>query len=131
MNLNHIYAVRVRAENAFGVSDPSQPVTSRLLTRSMSFKKLINSTENLIFIINLADEKPQEDKEPISKTKRPTGSAYDDYGSKPSLQVDGPDIQYFLEGQNARITMLLVGYPVPDITWYHDVSLFFIFIFIF
>lgn len=42
-------------------------------------------------------------------------------GSRPSLQVDGPDIQYFLEGQNARITMLLVGYPVPDVTWYHDV----------
>ena len=35
LNLNHIYAVRVRAENLFGVSDPSQPVTSRLLTRSM------------------------------------------------------------------------------------------------
>jgi hypothetical protein len=43
-------------------------------------------------------------------------------GTRPSLQIDGPDIQYFLEGQNARITMLLVGYPVPDITWYHDVS---------
>jgi hypothetical protein len=31
--------VRVRAENTFGVSDPSQPVTSRLLTRSMFLKK--------------------------------------------------------------------------------------------
>ncbi len=38
LNLNHIYAIRVRAENAFGVSDPSQPVTSRLLTRSMLLK---------------------------------------------------------------------------------------------
>ncbi|CAF3273918.1 unnamed protein product [Rotaria sp. Silwood2] len=43
-------------------------------------------------------------------------------GTRPSLQVDGPGIQYFLEGQNVRITMLLVGYPVPDITRYHDVN---------
>lgn len=71
----------------------------------------------------LADDKRKNgEQEPISKTRRPPTSAYDEYGSRPSLQVDGPDIQYFLEGQNARITMLLVGYPVPDITWYHDVS---------
>jgi hypothetical protein len=48
LNLNHIYAVRVRAENVFGVSDPSQPVTSRLLTRSM----LIGETTrmNLLYL---------------------------------------------------------------------------------
>lgn len=124
MNLNHIYAVRVRAENTFGVSDPSQPVTSRLLSRG--------------------DERGKDDEEPMSKTKRLPTSALDEYGklsneylefllfiyefylivgTRPSLQVDGPDIQYFLEGQNVRITMLLVGYPVPDLTWYHDVSL--------
>ncbi|CAF4580073.1 unnamed protein product, partial [Rotaria sp. Silwood1] len=102
LNLNHVYAIRVRAENAFGVSDPSQPVTSRLLTR--------------------ADEpRVESEQEPTSKTRRPYTSALDEYGgTRPSLQVDGPDIQYFLEGQNVRITMLLVGYPVPDITWYHD-----------
>ncbi|CAF0817324.1 unnamed protein product [Adineta steineri] len=100
LNLNHIYAIRVRAENAFGVSDPSQPVTSRLLTRT--------------------DERHKEDEEPISKTRRLPSSTLGDYGTRPSLQVDGPDIQYFLEGQNVRITMLLVGYPVPDIIWYHD-----------
>ncbi|CAF1031742.1 unnamed protein product [Rotaria sordida] len=102
LNLNHIYAIRVRAENAFGVSDPSQPVTSRLLTRT--------------------DEPHVEtEQEPISKTKRPYTSVLDEYGgTRPSLQVDGPDIQYFLEGQNARITMLLAGYPIPDVTWYHD-----------
>jgi len=101
LNLNHIYALRVRAENTFGVSDPSQPVTSRLLSRT-------------------DERKPETEPEPSSKTKRTPTSPYDDYGTRPSLQVDGPDIQYFLEGQNARITMLLVGYPVPDITWYHD-----------
>ncbi|CAF4054597.1 unnamed protein product [Rotaria sp. Silwood1] len=80
LNLNHIYAVRVRAKNIFDVSGPSQPVTSRLLTR--------------------ADEKRvEEEQEPISKTKRPPTSTLDEYGARPSLQVDGPDIQYFLEGQ--------------------------------
>ena len=43
LNLNHIYSIRVRAENTFGVSDPSQPVTSRLLTRGMFFKQRIDS----------------------------------------------------------------------------------------
>ncbi|CAF4921830.1 unnamed protein product, partial [Rotaria sp. Silwood1] len=63
----------------------------------------------------------ESEQEPTSKTRRPYTSALDEYGgTRPSLQVDGPDIQYFLEGQNVRITMLLVGYPVPDITWYHD-----------
>ena len=137
MNLNHIYAVRVRAENDFGVSDPSQPATSRLLTRSKSERQRSKSNRNFRF---LADERRPEDQvEPISKYKRPPTSTYDDIGgeksrvlirhsslpfsgSRPSLQVDGPDIQYFLEGQNARITMLLLGYPVPDIAWYHDVS---------
>ncbi|CAF4166926.1 unnamed protein product, partial [Rotaria sp. Silwood2] len=102
LNLNHIYAVRVRAENAFGVSDPSQPATSRLLTRT-------------------DEPRVETEQEPTSKTRRPYSSAIEDYGgTRPSLQVDSPDIQYFLESQNARITMLLVGYPVPDITWYHD-----------
>jgi hypothetical protein len=98
--------------------------------------------------INLADERRIEDEqEPISKTRRLPSSTMDDYGgneiniilesvfaifrysgTRPSLQVDGPDIQYFLEGQNVRITMLLVGYPVPDITWYHDVSFSFVLI---
>ncbi|UJR34155.1 hypothetical protein I4U23_021562, partial [Adineta vaga] len=100
LNLNHIYAVRVRAENTFGVSDPSQPVTSRLLSRG--------------------DERNKDDDGSASKTKRLPTSRLDEYGTRPSLQVDGPDIQYFLEGQNVRITMLLVGYPIPDITWYHD-----------
>jgi hypothetical protein len=140
LNLNHIYAVRVRAENMFGVSDPSQPVTSRLLTRSTSMNErhLFDIMTNIV----LVDERRNDaESEPIGKTRRPLTSAYDDYaghlfsltwnehcqrvlvrlGSRPSLQVDGPDIQYFLEGQNARITMLLVGHPVPDITWYHDV----------
>ncbi|CAF3800634.1 unnamed protein product, partial [Rotaria magnacalcarata] len=102
LNLNHIYAVRVRAENRFGVSDPSQPVTSRLLTRT-------------------DEQQVESEKEPTNKTRRPYTSMHDDYGGvRPSLQVDGPDIQYFLEGQNARITMLLVGYPIPEITWFHD-----------
>ncbi|CAF4880912.1 unnamed protein product [Rotaria sp. Silwood1] len=87
LNLNHIYAVRVRAKNIFDVSGPSQPVTSRLLTR--------------------ADEKRvEEEQEPISKTKRPPTSTLDEYGTRPSLQVDGPDIQYFLEGQK-------LGVPIP------------------
>ncbi|CAF4824284.1 unnamed protein product, partial [Rotaria sp. Silwood1] len=87
LNLNHIYAVRVRAKNIFDVSGPSQPVTSRLLTR--------------------ADEKRvEEEQEPISKTKRPPTSTLDEYDTRPSLQVDGPDIQYFLEGQK-------LGVPIP------------------
>lgn len=98
--------------------------------------RFLNETSNLG-----GDQRPEGEQEPTSKTRRPYTSTSDDYGGKefkknlkkriflhltvgtrPSLQVDGPDIQYFLEGQNARITMLLVGYPVPDITWYHDVS---------
>ncbi|CAF1555476.1 unnamed protein product, partial [Rotaria sp. Silwood1] len=87
LNLNHICAVRVRAKNIFDVSGPSQPITSRLLTRT--------------------DEKRvEEEQEPISKTKRPATSTLDEYGTRPSLQVDGPDIQYFLEGQK-------LGVPIP------------------
>ncbi|CAF1627761.1 unnamed protein product, partial [Didymodactylos carnosus] len=88
LNLNLIYAFRVRAENAYGVSDPSPPVTSRLLTKS--------------------DVPRIEDEIPAKKRKPET--SYDDIGgSRPSIQTDGPDVQYFIEGQKTRIAILLLG----------------------
>ncbi|CAF4097908.1 unnamed protein product, partial [Rotaria sp. Silwood1] len=45
------------------------------------------------------EKRVEEEQEPINKTKRPPTSTLDEYDTRPSLQVDGPDIQYFLEGQ--------------------------------
>jgi hypothetical protein len=81
LNLNHIYAVRVRAENNLGVSDPSQPVTSRLLTRS----RLFDGTKKQMTLLfdDLADERPAADPyESASKSRRPPTSSLDDYGGK-------------------------------------------------
>lgn len=80
LNLNHIYSIRVRAENTFGVSDPSQPVTSRLLTRGMLSKPMIDSY-SLSRIIHSDDRRDGDDQEPISKTRRPPTSTYDEYGN--------------------------------------------------
>lgn len=80
LNLNHIYAIRVRAENIFGVSDPSQPVTSRLLTRSKNQEKKFNPVENFLFLDD--ERRPEDQAEPISKYKRPPTSSYEDFGGK-------------------------------------------------
>lgn len=77
LNLNHMYAVRVRAENAFGVSDPSQPVTSRLLTRSECSKRE-GRRKSICFL----DEERRVEDEPITKTRRPMTSSYDDYAGE-------------------------------------------------
>ncbi|CAF4066112.1 unnamed protein product, partial [Rotaria sordida] len=51
----------------------------------------------------------EEKQESINKTKRPPTSIFEEYGTRPSLQVDSPNIQYFLKGQNARIDV-----PIPS-----------------
>ena len=83
LNLNHIYAIRVRAENAFGVSDPSQPVTSRLLTRGR-FSQEMRDHSSTFGIIQTDDHRGDEE-EPTSKPRRPPTSTYDEYGKHQNI----------------------------------------------
>lgn len=83
LNLNHIYAVRVRAENDFGVSDPSQPVTSRLLTRSKN-RRGNEGLDQMIWCFLADERRPEDQVEPTSRPKRAPTSAFEDYGGKSS-----------------------------------------------
>ena len=96
-----IYSFRVRAENGFGISDASPAV----------------STKNLIDVDEKNKKKPDND---LSNKIQPFKKDRNMAGEKPTIVGETYDVRYYIEGETAIVTILVLGYPDPTVKWFRN-----------
>lgn len=97
LNPNVVYSFRVRAENQVGISDVSPSVTTKGLLYEESRRS------------------PPETNHIIHSRFRREFISFD--LNQPTIGSEQKDINYFVEGQTAEVSMLVFGYPLPEVKW--------------
>ena len=97
------YSFRIRTENLYGISIPSQIVST---------KNLIDKTNSNL--LNLNSNKLDIDQFVDSDNKK-----FDKSNNRPKIHAKEKDVRFYVEGQTASISIPVYGNPRPNVMWKH------------